>query len=182
MCVVLVAGATSCSSSHRQAALPPRSFPRLARIFQPEVAGLGLRLTRASLVELTGGDPPRLTGHHLALYVEPTGQWSDDRYVRTIVPLTAVLARTVFGRWSQLSSFDVCQEPPPGVDDRPEPPPVSTVNLTRRAAAAVDWSSADLATLVRAELRDPGGVHLQVVASLRQDPTFAVAVARAQAS
>jgi hypothetical protein len=54
-----------------------------------------------------------------------------------------------FERWGGLKSFDLCQEPLPATDTRPEPPPVTKVELTRSASRTVRWGNLDLARLLR---------------------------------
>ena len=41
-------------------------------------------------------------------------------------------SRRAFERWPGFTSFDVCQEPLPADDARPEPPPITKVDLTKR--------------------------------------------------
>lgn len=171
--------AVACGQSRRPAALPPHTHPELARLFQPQLEPLGLRLTRGSLVDVQTREPSP-EGRHLALYVEPTGPSSDTRYVEAIVPLTRVFVPSIFRRWPDLVSFDVCQEPPPGVDDRPEPPALTTVDIQRQLADEIDWPSADLATLLGAAARDPNRLRVVVAGHLQQEPAYQEAAARAQ--
>ena len=174
-------GARPQSPPTGEAALPPADFADLEPIFESELAPLGVRLTRAALVS-TVTRRPSPTGRHLALYVEPVEQWTSARYAETIVPLTALLVTDVFDRWPGLESFDVCQEPPPGVDDRPAPPPVSTVDLTRAASDAIDWDEIDLSGLLAASLERRGGVHVAASEALQVDPLYRDAQAAAEAT
>lgn len=129
--------------------LPPNSVGGIERIYGQGLERLGLRLVRAALVDRTEGrfdyDPQ---GTHLALYVEPMGASSIRDYVERIVPVTELFASTLFGNWSGLESFDVCQEPSPNVDDAREPTPVTQVTLWREEATEIDWSTFDLVQLL----------------------------------
>ncbi len=186
MAAALVASGCSGRSGDRstapppsQAVLPPATFAGLAPIFDPQLAPLGVRLTRGALVS-TVTRRPSPTGRHLALYVEPTEGWTPARYADTVVPLTRVLATSVFDHWPGLESFDVCQEPPPGVDDRPEPPTVSTVELTREASAEMDWRRVGLEELLAASRQQGRGVHIVASDALRAEPAYQAALATAQ--
>jgi hypothetical protein len=162
-------------------ALPPPHFPELAAIFDPVVAPLGVRVTRAALVS-TSTRRPSPTGRHLAIYVEPVEPgWSYARYADTIVPLTDVLGTSLFDRYSEVESFDVCQEPPPGVDDRREPDTVATVDLTRETWEAIDWDTADLETLLAASLGGQGGLRMVASEALQAEPAYQNARAAAEA-
>lgn len=126
-----------------EASLPPGDFESLAAIFEPRYEPLGMRLTRASVVEIDGGA-------HLQLYVEPTEAVEPQQYLDSIVPTTAAVVPFIFDEWPELASFDVCQEPPPGVDDRVAPEQVTVVALTRDQAESLDWPDPDLTELMSA--------------------------------
>ena len=126
-----------------RAPLPPSSFDELREIFAPRFEAVGMRLTRASLVELDGGP-------HLQLYIEPPGELSTEDYVDNIVPTTAAVAPFVFEAFADLASFDLCQEPPPGVDDSVAPEQVTVVALTRQQAAQLEWPDPELSELIAA--------------------------------
>ena len=136
---------TSASSGRHAAGLdlPPESFEDLQRTFAPRFDALGMTLTRASVVELD-------TGPHIQLYVEPPGPLSTEEYVTNIVPTTAAVVPFIFDEWADLASFDVCQEPPPGVDDSVSPEQVTVVALTRQQAADLAWPEPELADLMGA--------------------------------
>jgi hypothetical protein len=127
--------------------LPPSARRDLVVIFGPKVKPFGLRLTRAALVNPAQERDPR--GTHLALYVEPTAEYSSQDYVDGIVEVTRVFLPSVFRRWKGLQSFDVCQEPAPVDDDRAAPPPETQVFATRAGARLVDWKTLDVATMIR---------------------------------
>jgi hypothetical protein len=151
--VALVATLTVVPSAgahvHAASDLPPAGRAALARLFDPQLAPLGLRTTRAALQ-----DPDRYErsaqGTHLAIYVEPIAPGPVDRavYVRNIVKVARIFLPFVYDRWSDLKSFDVCQEPEPALDPRPVPAPVTQLVASRAGAAAVKWKHATLATLL----------------------------------
>jgi hypothetical protein len=130
--------------------LPPSERTQLARRFDPALAPLGLRVSRGVLQNLRTytADP---TGTHLALYVEPSRAYTNADYVTNFTKVTGLFVPMVFDRWKGLKSFDVCQEPPPGVDDRPEPPPVTQIFVRRKALTRVEnWKTASLEELLGA--------------------------------
>lgn len=149
-------------------ALPPDDFAFFEREFGPALESAGLRLTRAGLQSVPGdygadvGDEPR----HLALYVEPlSASFSNDEFLDSLVGSARVFLPEVFEAWPGLVSMDVCQEPPPGVDDQPAPPPVTVLEMTREAAQTLAWDTIDLTGLVAA--KDDQLVKLIVAPRLR---------------
>lgn len=123
--------------------IPPDAFEEPERIFAPRFEAVGMELTRASMADLDEGP-------HLQLYIEPPGAFSTEEYVDSIVPTTAAVVPFIFEEWEDLASFDVCQEPPPGVDDSVAPEQVTVVALTREQAAEVAWPDPSLAELMAA--------------------------------
>jgi hypothetical protein len=128
-------------------ARPPASRKALVAIFQKKVAPFGLRITRAALVNPYEKRDPH--GTHLAIYVEPTGSYTTDQYLQGTVDVSKVFLPYVFARWKGLQSFDVCQEPHPADDPRPEPAPETQVYATRAGSRLVDWKTVDVATMIR---------------------------------
>jgi hypothetical protein len=155
-------------------------------LFDPQLAPLGLRTTRAALQDPDGYERSS-TGTHLAIYVEPTTEGLVDRatYVRNIMKVARVFLPYVYRRWPGLKTFDVCQEPEPALDPRPVPVPLTQLIATRKGAAALRWKHATLATLIRRanaiEARrgaiDP--LSLYVGPDVLAQPEFQAALARA---
>lgn len=165
--VLIAAVAAACSSGSGGGdsdahALPPNDKAAIERVFSPTLKRLGVRLTRGALVDLKTGKPSA-NGTHLAVYVEPTGDYSAEDYARGTVPTLRAFIPTVFERWGGLTSFDLCQEPLPAADARPEPPPVTKVDVTKAASRKVRWDDLDLARLLR-DARRLGSRALSVYA------------------
>ena len=186
MVVALAAGCGDDDDSAAEGAgsgrFPPGDVDELRALFEDELDGLGLRLTRGSLVDSETDYDRSDDGTHLAVYVEPTSDEYDDAdYIHGLHRVTAVFAPTVFERWAGLQSFDVCQEPPPGVDDRDEPTPLTQINLTRDQSAAIDWEKADTATIVAASLDQPDDRKIlrRLDLELARDPAWVEVQARA---
>lgn len=183
---VLVA-ASPASAGSASAKLPPSDRASLARIFDPKLAPLGLRVTRAALQEL-GTYNVADDGRHLAIYVEPIADdYSTSDYVKNIVPVARVFLPLVFKRWSGLRSFDVCQEPLPSDDPSTVPPPVTQVAVSRRGVKRVHWRDAKLVDVLAAEPRSererqavPTLFHFYANRVVRADPTYQRAVERAR--
>jgi hypothetical protein len=129
-----------------RADLPPATRKELAAIFDEQVEPFGLRVTRAALVNAR--QERDRSGDHLAIYVEPTGKYTPQEYIDGVVDVTRVFLPSVFNRWKDLESFDVCQEPLPSVDDSKTPSPKTQVFATRAGNKLVDWSTVDVARLV----------------------------------
>lgn len=156
---------------------PPATGAELAAIFDPLLEPLGLRFARGSLIAPERGVyEPVADGTHLAVYVEPTGAYTTADYATGLVEVARVFLPLVFERWEGLASFDVCQEPPPAVDDSAAPPSVTIIDLTRDQAAAVDWSDLDLAGLLAAA---DGLRRVFVSPDVAADPVFVDAARRA---
>ena len=150
---------------------PPNDVGRLARMFDPELRPLGLRLVRATLIDRTEGRYEKSdTGTHLALYAEPFEWTSADRAISNIVPLTRVFVPSVFEQWGGLKSFDICQEPSPASNDDPEPPPVTQVTVYRGPVSDLDWSGMDLPDLIRASRTYPQELGVILSPVLRRSP------------
>jgi hypothetical protein len=141
--------------------LPPSDHDALVRIFDPLLKGLGLHTTRASLQsgETYAPDPH---GTHLAVYVAPmTNSYTDAKYVTNFVKVARVFLPMVFDRWKGLESFDVCQEPRPGVTNSPEPAPITQILVSRRGLTSVGWPHATLTDVVIAANRHLEPTKLQ---------------------
>ena len=174
--LVVLGWAAACSSGEeRPAAPPPGSKDEVVQAFGPALDKLGLRITRAGLVARAGVPGYTPTGRHLAVYVEPLGQVDVGTYVTNLMPVAKAFLPEVFDRYGQIDSFDVCQEPAPGVDDRPEPPPVTQLLISRANARSLDWQSLDLKGLVAAQR--PDGLNLGVASQVSTSPAWARAVA-----
>lgn len=146
--------------------LPPLEAADLAELYADELAELGLVLTdRGGLVDGSTYEADE-DGTHLSLYVAPTGERDEDTYLDGLVDVTAVFAEDVFERWPGLASFDVCQETVP-VDGEPTGLPRTQITLTRDAAAAIDWSSADVVDVDDAVAADEGSSLVLLDAELR---------------
>jgi hypothetical protein len=146
--LALPASATSVAAAgERSQSLPPAARKDLVAIFEKKVEPFGLRVTRAALVNPKQERDP--SGTHLAIYVEPTGDYTVDDYLDGTLDVSKVFLPYVFNRWKGLKSFDVCQEPRPVVDDRAVPSPETQVYATRAGSKLLDWKTADVATMIR---------------------------------
>ncbi len=158
--------------------LPPSRRDAIAKLFDRQLRELGYRTTRASLVKHRIYGAPT-DGPHLAIYVEPIDPAgvSPKASVDAILPLARIFLPRVFERWSDLASFDVCQEPASSADSSPSPAPLVQLALTRKWAKRVDWRRASLADLVggAAQAGDPGALALGDTRKLYLfvDPTLA---------
>lgn len=168
--------ATACSSGDPEPAadehLPPNDFDELAEMFDDELEPLGLRMTRGALVDTSDGYEESDTGRHLAVYVEPTGEYTTADYADGIVPSAQVFLPEVFERWDRLETFDVCQEPLPGADDRKEPPPVTQLYVSREEADAIEWETVGLAELLDAGQPARQDYRLYISPAVTSDPAF----------
>jgi hypothetical protein len=156
---VLTGGTRAAPAAAGESSLPPSARKDLVAIFDKKVKRLGLRVTRAALVN--PAQERDAEGTHLAIYVEPTGDYTDDDYLDGTVDVTKVFLPYVFERWSALKSFDVCQEPSPAVDDRPTPSPETQVYASRAGNKLVDWKTVDVATMISTSRREAAAAGSQ---------------------
>jgi hypothetical protein len=155
-------------------------------MFDPQLKPLGLRTTRAAL-QAPGSYERSTTGTHLAVYVEPIAEGQIDAalYVRNIMKTARIFLPFVYNKWSDLKSFDVCQEPEPVLDDRPAPTPVTQLIADRKGAKALHWKRATLADLL-AKAEEVNGTRnqadplsLYVSPRALTDPAYQEALRRA---
>lgn len=160
--------------------LPPNDVGSLRRLYDPVLEQLGVRLTRGTLVDTSAGRyVPSNDGRHLALYVEPIGDYTNEQYVEGFWTISALITPDVFARWPDLESYDICQEPLPSVNDDHEPFPITQINITRAAAASIDWEKGDLVDLLAAA-RNDRDVRVVVNREIRETPAYAAADAAAR--
>ena len=166
----------SASSTTADEPFPPDTIAELAEIFDPQLEPMGLRFTRGALIDRTdGGYVPSPEGEHLALYVEPLDGVDYDTadYVDGLGTVTALVTPYVFERWSGVETYDICQEPPPEIDDSDAPVPYTQIEIDRQAADAVDWDTATTATVI--ELGRDADLRLVVTPVVREDPAYQAA-------
>lgn len=176
LCLLLVAVTAllaGCSGGDTPEVDRPANLDAVRAVFEDDLAALGLRLTdRGGVLERTTYDTSD-TGTHLALYVEPTGAYGEDDYAAGILATASLLGPEIFRRWSALDSFDVCQEPPPGVDDAAEPPPYTQLDITEAVVDDLDWDALTLAELLAVASERAGeGIRLYVDDVVQEAPTF----------
>lgn len=175
------AGAACGPDGTEERSLPPNDFEQLVDIFDAELEPLGLKLTRGALIDTSNGRyQPSDTGRHLAVYVEPTGEYTTTEYAEGIVPSAQVFLPEVFERWDRLETFDVCQEPLPADDDREEPPPVTQLYLSRSDSERFDWKTVTLPELIAAAEGAGPEFRLYAAPPVRSDPAYAEATLQAQ--
>jgi hypothetical protein len=154
--------------------MPPHTSDELIALLDPIVAPLGFRVTRAALVDMTTYQASP-DGGHLAVYVAPLEDMDADEHAGAFVPLAKAFLPSVFDRWSDLDSFDICQEPHIWLGGG-TPPAVTIIDLDRETALAIDWSTVDLATLIALSAEHE---HLTVTAApeVAGSPTWLAASA-----
>lgn len=154
---------------------PPNDPTGLAELINPLVEPLGLVFTRGSLNDTSaGGYEPSDTGNHLALYVEPIGEYTDEDYINGLYTVAAAATPFVFETFGALTSYDICQEPRPEDDSSPVPPPATQVNIEREAAESYDWENGDLESMLRHAFEVGGDSFAIIVAPpLDSVPLFA---------
>jgi hypothetical protein len=175
------ASTTTTTTAPPAGAVPPLDALDLEPMYGAALADIGLQLTdRGGLIDISGGGYKQSeSGHHLALYVEPTGDRTVEEYIDGIRDV-AVVFSDVFERWPGLESFDVCQEPvEDDGDPTTEPLPVTQIVITREQAAKIDWDTVSVAELVRSSREDPPGIQVTVSSDMINDPAFKAVVEEA---
>lgn len=161
---------------------PPTKFSELEAIFNPILEPLGLVLTRGALIDRAdNGYEVSEDGRHLALYAEPIDDEgsSPEEVAANFYDLTAATVPYVFERWSELDTFDICQEPPTTVDDRPEPFPDTQIDITREASESFDWENGTLVDLLTLDLEERD-VRTVIHERVREAEPYKSAYAEAQ--
>jgi hypothetical protein len=108
--------------------------------------------------------------------------------VRNIMKVARIFLPFVYDKWSDLKSFDVCQEPEPSLDPRPAPIPVTQLLADRKAAAAVKWKHASLADVieqadkVEGKKGAPDPFFLYVSPRVHEEPAYQAALRKAGVS
>lgn len=152
------------------ALLPPHERDDLAALFDPLVEPLGYQVTRASLIDRSTYQVDA-DGGHLALYVAPLNDISADQFAADFPSLVGVFLPFVFDQWPELHSFDVCQEPFNSTDETP--PSLTIIDLTRDAAATVEWGQLDLAGII--DLNQKQGISVWAREAVRDSATWRAA-------
>jgi hypothetical protein len=185
---IMISAAPGAHAGGRAPDLPPSSRAALVRLFDPQLEKLGLRTTRALLqnLETYRSDAE---GTHLAIYVEPIESMTDEEFLANVTKVSRIFLPRVFKEWQDLESFDVCQEPVPGVDDRESPPPVTQLLVSRTGAKRVKWPKATLRDIVKAAQLPSGAppasqrdFFLFVNAQIAEQPAYEAAIAAATRS
>jgi hypothetical protein len=160
---------------------PPGDAATLAELFDPMVEELGLRFTRGSLSIRDESYAPSPDGDHLALYVEPIDEttYDADDYAEAIGTLAAAVTPYVFDSFGALASYDICQEPPPAVDDSEAPAPYTQLFMTRSQYDRTDWSVVDTAAVIAESERQDDPILLHVTAPIMEADIYAAALAEA---
>ena len=131
--------------------LPPVDPLALEPLYGDALAALGVELTdRGGLIDRSDGYEVSEDGTHLALYVAPIGDRSDDEYVDGIVELAQLFLPEVFERWPGLETFDVCQELPED-EETGHVSTVTQIDLARDVARTIDWATVDLVDLLQVD-------------------------------
>jgi len=174
--------ATTADGSTPREAYPPNDYEALAAIYDPMLEPQGLHLTRGALIDRSdGGYQESDEGNHLALYVEPIDEttFTTEDYVAGVYDLTALISPYTFERWSELDSYDICQEPPNGEDDRPEPFPATQIELDRAFAESFAWETNNLVSLLAA-VDAADGARITVGKAVADNPDYKIALEEAR--
>jgi hypothetical protein len=174
--------ATNAGGAVPQESYPPNDYEALATIYDPMLEPMGLHLTRGALIDRSdNGYQESDEGNHLALYVEPiddTGFTTED-YVAGLYDVTALITPYTFERWSEIDSYDICQEPPNTEDDRPEPFPETQIELDRTFGESFPWETGNLVSLLAA-VDASDGAQITVSKPVRENADYKVALDEAR--
>ena len=146
--VAVMLATAACSGDARDELLPPPTVDRLAPILDPLVADLGLKTTRASLLDPLDptyeGNPE---GTHLAMYVAPNEDITFEAFQDNFLPLARIIVPYVFERWPDLESFDICQESYEWSGDKEVAPSVTLLFVKREKVQSIDWEKVSVSDL-----------------------------------
>ncbi|HUW04062.1 MAG TPA: hypothetical protein VMW08_17040 [Acidimicrobiales bacterium] len=156
--------------------LPPVEATDLEPLLGPRLAELGLVLTnRGGLIDTRNGQYLQSpNGNHVALYVEPVGDYTNDQFIDGIYEVTLLSAPTIFERWPAIESYDICQEPRAEDDPRPDPVPATQIFMTNEQSQAIDWDTVTTVDLIAGTLATPPTVdRLTVSQVIQAEPRYA---------
>jgi hypothetical protein len=170
-------GSGSGSGSAPSARLPNGSTKAMAHAFDAKLKPLGWRIQRSEL-EHQELDPkhPAPGRRHLAVYVRPTRTPTNTDYLKGLADVTRVFLPSLFERYADLASFDVCEEPTEAQDPSDEPKPVTQVLVTRAQSEAIDWGRATPADIAKGGFAHPNTVGLYVSEDLRHSSEWSAMV------
>lgn len=165
--------------------LPPVDATALEPLLGPRLKELGLVLTdRGGLIDTRNGQYVKSpNGNHVALYVEPAGDYSNDQFIDGILEVTRLSAPTIFERWPAVESYDICQEPRAEDDPRDDPVPATQIFMTSEQSGEIDWKSVTIVDLLTATLTTPRTIdRLLVSVVLQEEPRYIVLFEQAKAN
>lgn len=137
--------------------LPPVDPLALAALYGDALEARGVELTdRGGLIDRTDGYEVSADGTHLALYVAPIGERTEQQYIDGIAELARVFLTDVFERWPGLETFDICQERSSEQVEKGYVATVTQIDISREVAETIAWSNASLADLYESELTEDG--------------------------
>jgi hypothetical protein len=137
--------------------LPDATDEEMIAAFDPLVEDLDVVFTRAALIDREGGGYERSPdGTHLALYVEPTDDYTTAQYVDGVAELTNILTPYVYDRFPGVETYDVCQEPLGAAGAGTEPPPVTQVEIDRETYETLDFPLSLETIAEQANRHEPG--------------------------
>ena len=159
--------------------LPPNDVGSLRELYDPALAKLGVRMTRAELIDITDSRyVPSNDGRHLAMYVEPIADYTDEQYVNGFWTVSALITPDVFERWPELESYDICQEPLPRSTTGPSPSRSRrSTSLERRRRRSIGKRRSRRSARGLATNPD---LTIVVNRAIRQTPTYMAADAAAR--
>lgn len=146
-------------AAHGTSRPAPTDLKALVRSVERPLRRLGLRVQRDELVSQKT-EQPDPHGAQLSIYVQPTGSYTPDDYLRNAAPVARVFLPMIYDRWKGLQFLDLCQEPLPSVDNRPEPATVTQIQISRRGASRLSWSRVTLTDLLVEEALQPSPLSL----------------------
>lgn len=155
-----------------ESGLPDADDAEMIAAFDPLVEDLGVRFTRAALIDREGGGYERSPdGTHLALYVEPTSEYTTAQYVDGITELFNILTPYLYDQFPGIETYDVCQEPLGAEGAGSEPPPVTQVEIDRETFETLDFP-VSLETIAEQGSRHEPGFFVYVDRDIARSPEW----------
>jgi hypothetical protein len=116
----------------------------------------------------------------MSVYSRPTKQESPSTYGHRFAPLATAVIPELFAKYPEVSWIDLCQEEAGTPAGTWEPLPVTRLEISRNAAASIDWPHATTASLLAHNRSDSATLQIEVHNHVADTPEWKAAAAHSR--